>query len=85
LKYLIESLPICLICKKETLLPLSASEYELGGKTFGSWICSKCGFYLTTGDTRGVNPEIDIKIGFSFDLRRKISKMKEEYLKGNPK
>ena len=77
-------LPICPICKKELMIPFSASQYEAGAKIFGTWICSKCGFYMTTGDTRGVDPESDIKIGINSDLKIRISEMREKHLKKNP-
>jgi hypothetical protein len=71
--------PVCPICKQEVLLPFSISQYELRGKIFGNWICSNCGFYLTTGDSRAEVPESDIKAGFHTLLRKKVEELRKEY------
>lgn len=71
--------PLCPICKKEILVPFSATQYDIGSKTFGFWFCSWCGFYLTTRDSRAVNPEEDIETGFNIQLRGKIREMKKDY------
>jgi hypothetical protein len=76
-------LPDCPICKREVLLPLSisqTSEYA-GGKPYGLWVCSNCGFYITTSDTRAINPVKDIQTGFNKDLCKKVEKMRLEYRK----
>ena len=50
-------------------------------KTYGIWICSNCGFFLTTRDTRAINTKKDIETGFNFGLRREIRQMREDYQK----
>ena len=74
-------LPFCPICSQEILLPFSSDHVSASGKTFSCWFCSNCGFYLTTVDSKAVNPEKDIKTGFNLELRKKIREMKETYQK----
>ena len=71
--------PVCPICKQEVLLHFSGSQYELISKTFGSWICSNCGFYLTSGDSRAIDPESDIKAGFNLSLIKMVEELRREY------
>jgi len=63
------------------LLPFSISQHTnyASGKAYGSWICTNCGFYITTGDTRVIDPTSDIETGFIFHLRKKIRKMRKDY------
>ena len=75
--------PVCPICKKEVLLPFSISQYEVRGKHFGSWVCTNCGFYITTGDKRAMDPISDFETGINPFLRKEIKKIKKEYLKGS--
>lgn len=74
-------LPDCPICNREVLLPLSISQQSgyASGKPYGLWICSNCGFYITTSDTRAINPDKDIKTGFNQSLREKVEKLRKEY------
>ena len=50
--------PVCPICKKEVLLPFSIMQVgmDISNKVYGTWFCSNCGFFLTTRDTRAINP-----------------------------
>jgi len=73
--------PLCPICKDEVLLPFSTSQYEVGEKVFGSWVCTNCGFFITTLDTRAIDIRNDIKTGFHLPLRRGIKELREEYKK----
>ncbi|MEJ2241424.1 MAG: hypothetical protein P8Y18_04700 [Candidatus Bathyarchaeota archaeon] len=76
--------PICPICKKEVLLPFSIMQVAVehpAEKTYGNWICSNCGFFLTTRDTRAINPEKDIESGFNLDLQQKVEDLRKEYYK----
>jgi hypothetical protein len=72
-------LPLCPICKEEVLLPFSITQYDIGAKTFGNWVCTNCGFYITTRDTRAINPKEDIETGFIFNLRTKMNRLKKDY------
>jgi len=75
--------PVCPICKQEVLLPFSIM--QVGGnrpeKTYGTWICSNCGFFLSTRDTQGINPESDVEAGFSDYLQKKVEDLRQEYYK----
>ena len=74
--------PICPICKQEVLLPFSiiqANARNLSGKTFGNWVCSNCGFFLSTEDNRGINPKEDIQAGFSENLVEKVEKLRKQF------
>ncbi len=78
-------LPVCPICKREILLPLSTWRVSAGSawgneKIFGNWICTNCGFYITTGENAGTNPE-DINADFNMPLRTRIEYLREEYKK----
>ena len=70
---------LCPICEKEVLLPFSISQYEFKGKTFGSWICTNCGFCISTGDSRGCNPNTDVKSRFIHKLRTRVQGLKKIY------
>jgi hypothetical protein len=75
--------PVCPICKQEVLLPFSISQISdhSTGKVYGSWICSNCGFYLNTRDTRAIDPESDFETGFNVYVRKKVEELREKYYK----
>jgi C4-type Zn-finger protein len=74
-------LPLCPICKREVLLPMSTwiFKYEKE-KVYGNWICTNCGFYITTGKNTGTEPE-DITADFHIPLRSRIEYLRKEYMK----
>lgn len=69
--------PVCPICEDVVLLPFSISQRVVGTKIFGSWICTRCGFFISTDDSRGCNPTT----GFFHELRKKIQELKKIYQK----
>ena len=74
-------LPLCPICKREVLLPLSI--YVTPGsweKVFGNWVCTNCGFYITTAKKPGAHPD-DINADFNIPLRTRIEYLRKEYHK----
>jgi len=73
--------PVCPICKQEVLLPFSIVQVAgtISEKTFGNWICSNCGFFLSTKGNRANNPELDIKAGFSKNLIKKVEELRKKY------
>ena len=74
--------PKCPVCKKEVLLPFSIMQIagvRLAEKTYGTWICSNCGFFLSTGDTRGINSKKDVKAGFSVDLQKQVEDLRKKH------
>ena len=76
--------PICPIWKREVLLPFSIMQVgapTIAAKVYGTWICSNCGFFLSTKDNRAVNPDKDIEAGFSIQLSKKIEKLRKQYNK----
>jgi hypothetical protein len=76
--------PDCPICKKEVLLPFSicANERnELKEKTYGSWVCTNCGFCISTGDSKASNPKQDITAVFLDELAIKIEELRKVYYK----
>ena len=78
------SFPVCPICKREVLLPFSTMQFgvkSVSDKTFGSWVCSNCGFYLSTKDNKASNPDQDIETGFNKNLRKKIEELRKQYNK----
>lgn len=78
--------PTCPICKREILLPFSIMQFgasTISDKTYGSWVCSNYGFFISTRDTRGINPEKDVEAGFNESLRKKIEDLRKSYNKKN--
>jgi len=74
-------LPICPICKREILLPLSTWVLKYGKENVvGNWICTNCGFYITTGKNSGTDPE-EIIADFNVPLRARIEYLRKEYKK----
>lgn len=74
-------LPVCPICKREVLLPLSTWVLRYGReKVIGKWICTNCGFYITTGKSAGTDLE-DITTDFHIPLRTRIEYLRREYKK----
>jgi hypothetical protein len=75
--------PICPICKREVLLPFSIMQVwakNIQAKQYGTWICSNCGFFLSTKDERAVNPDKDVEAGFSTKLRKKVEELRKNYI-----
>ncbi|WGM89281.1 MAG: hypothetical protein IAX21_07145 [Candidatus Bathyarchaeota archaeon] len=75
---------ICPICKKEVLLPFSicANECnEIKEKTYGSWVCTNCGFCISTGDSKASNPKHDITAVFLNEFAIKIEELRKVYYK----
>lgn len=73
--------PKCPVCKKETLLPLSAVYSTPGSKTLAHWVCVGCGFYVSTGRTAGYNIPNDIGMGMSYEIAKNFLICKETYEK----
>ena len=74
-------LPLCPICKREILLPLSI--YVTPGaweKVFGNWICTNCGFSITTAKKSGAHTD-NIITDFNMALRTRIEDLRKEYKK----
>jgi len=70
--------PVCPICKKEVLIPLSISLMDTQ-KQYGSWICTNCGFCISTQDTRGYNPNNDIEVSIIPKIAAKTRELKRIY------
>ena len=65
--------PICPICKREVLLPFSTIHVgaeNIQAKQYGTWVCSNCGFFLSTKDHKAINPGKALEAGFSTKLRQ---------------
>lgn len=76
------SFPKCPICKKEVLVPLSASLVDMGSvKTFAHWICLRCGFYFGTRATNAYNIPKDLFCGMLPEVVEQMRKCSEEYEK----
>ena len=72
-------LPLCPICKHQNLLPLSTWVHRLLKQNpIGIWICTNCGFYITTGNNAGTNPE-DIIADLNAPLRARIQYLRKNY------
>lgn len=71
--------PSCPVCKNEVLLPFSIFENEMKTKTFGSWVCTNCGFCISTHNSKGSNPKEDITVYFIDELKIKIEELRRKH------